>query len=311
MKKRPVRYIIVLALAVLVVPAMLGAQDVRLRPGDRIELAVPQRAELDRMLLLDEDGIVTIPIIGDVRIGGMTLREAESTLLRELREVYPSVRMITVTMLGEEERRVIYVHGEVVEPGKYTFESNPTLWEAIREAGGATAAAALETVRIIRAESTGQRTQLIDLQAAIEAGNMDALPVLQPGDAVIVSQTTVMRATTGSVRVIGAVVAAGPYMLSGDRTLVDAILAAGGPSETAQLKKVKIIRTMPNGGLVSIDVDFKRYLENGDIRHNPLILPGDTVNVPSENRALAVLSSPTFWVAAITAYGAVYAIANR
>jgi hypothetical protein len=57
--------------------------------------------------------------------------------------------------------------------------------------------------------------------------------------------------------------------------------------------------------------DFKRYLETGDIRHNPLILPEDTVSVPSRNTAMVVLSSPTFWLAAITAYGAIYAIINN
>jgi protein involved in polysaccharide export with SLBB domain len=311
MNKRSFLLITCLLMLALCLPVLSRSQEVRLRPGDRVELTVPQRSELDRRLVIDDRGRVSLPIIGEVEIGGMSITEAENVLLRELREVYPSVQRIAVILLGEEARRVIYVHGEVEEPGKYSFEKNPTLWEAIREAGGATSAASLETVRIIRAESTGERTMIFDLQAAIESGDLDGLPVLQPGDAVIVPESTVMRATTGSVRVIGAVTTAGPYMLTGDKTLVDAILAAGGPTATARLDRVNIVRTMPDGGLMTIKVDFARYLENGDIRHNPLILPGDTVNVPSENRALAVLKSPTFWLAAITAYGAVYAIVNR
>jgi len=57
--------------------------------------------------------------------------------------------------------------------------------------------------------------------------------------------------------------------------------------------------------------DFKLYLETGDIRHNPLIMADDTVNIPSENAALAVLRSPTFWLAAITAYGVIYGMIDR
>jgi protein involved in polysaccharide export with SLBB domain len=287
------------------------AQEVSLRPGDRIGLSVPQRAELGRTLVIDEAGRVSIPNVGQVMIGGMSLDEAKDVLLRSLREAYPSVQSISVNLLGEESRRIIYVHGQVETPGKYGFEKNPNVWEAIREAGGATSTAALRTVRIIRATGEGQRTELVDLQAAIESGNLDDLPVLNPGDAVIVSESTEIHAATGSVKVIGAVRAPGPYLLSGDKTLLDAILAAGGGEENASLDKVNVIRTLPDGGQLTMTFDFKRYLETGDIRHNPLILPEDTVSVPSRNTAMVVLSSPTFWLAAITAYGAIYAIINN
>mgnify|MGYP001826414337 FL=1 len=298
-------------LTVLFLAFGVHAQEVSLRAGDRIEMTVPQRTELDRRLIIDNEGRVSIPNIGEITIGGLSVDEAEDVLLRALREIYPSVRSISLVLLGAESRRTIYVHGQVEFPGKYGFDKNPTVWEAIREAGGATSTAALETVRIIRAEGGGQRTTLVDLQAAIESGNLDDLPVLNPGDAVIVSESTVIHAATGSVRVIGAVRTPGPYMLSGEKTLVDAILAAGGGADNANLEKVSVIRTMPDGGQLTMTFDFKQYLETGDIRHNPLILADDTINVPAQNAAMNVLRSPTFWLAAITAYGAVYAIINR
>jgi protein involved in polysaccharide export with SLBB domain len=308
---RTIISVLFLAAAASLLPVTIRAQDVRLRPGDRVELTVPQRSELDRQLIIDEAGRILLPIIGNVSIGGMTLEEAESVLLRALREIYPSVNSISVNLIGEESRRLIYVHGEVENPGKYGFEKNPTVWEAIREAGGATAEAALETVRIIRAERDEQRTFIVDLQAAIESGSLEELPVLEPGDAVIVSQSTAIHAGTGSVRVIGAVRTSGPYVMTGEKTLVDAILASGGPADNANLEKVHVIRTMPDGAQMTMTFDFKRYLETGDIRHNPLILPDDTVHVPAQSQALNVLRSPAFWLAAITAYGAVYAIVNR
>jgi len=297
--------------AALFMASGLDAQEIRLRPGDRIELTVPQRSELDRRLVLDEAGNVSIPIIGQVMIGGLSIGEAETVLLRALREIYSSIQSISIDLIGDESRRMIYVHGEVETPGKYGFEKNPTVWEAIREAGGATSTAALESVRIIRASGEGRRTQLVNLQAAIESGNLDDLPLLEPGDAVIVSESTAMIATTGSVRVVGAVNTPGPYVLSGEKTLVDAILAAGGTAENANLSKVTVIRKMPEGGQMTMTFDFKRYLEVGDIRHNPLILSDDTINIPTQNSALTVLRSPAFWLAAVTAYGAVYAIINN
>ncbi len=308
MKKGSILVAVCLAAAALSLPAGLDAQEVTLRPGDRIEITVPQRSELDRRLVIDEAGRVSIPIIGEIMIGGMSLDEAEDVLLRSLREIYPSVQTISVNLLGEESGIMIYVHGEVVTPGKYGFRQNPTVWEAIREAGGATSNAALETVRIIRAAGEGQRTFLVDLQAALESGNLDDLPVLEPDDAVIVSESTAIHAGTGSVKVIGSVAAPGPYMLSGERTLIDAILAAGGAAANADLKKVNVIRTMPNGAQLTLTFDFRQYLATGDIRHNPLLLPDDTVNVPAERLGMSVLKDPRFWLAAIMAYAAVYAL---
>ena len=296
------------AAALSLVTRDLNAQEVRLRPGDGIELNVPQRSELDRRLVIDDTGRISLPIIGEVMIGGMSVEDAEDVLLRALREFYPSIRAISVSLIGEESRRMIYVHGEVETPGKYGFGKNPTVWEAIREAGGATSTAALGTVRIIRAEGEGQRTFLVDLQAAIESGNLNDLPILEPGDAVIVPESTVIHAGTGSVRVIGAVRTPGPYMLTGEKTLVDAILAAGGTADNADLKKVNVIRTLPDGAQLTLTFDLKRYLDTGDIRHNPLILPDDTVHVPAEASGLAVFKDPRFWLAAVTAYAAVYAI---
>lgn len=296
------------AAALSLVTRDLNAQEVRLRPGDGIELNVPQRSELDRRLVIDNTGRISLPIIGEVMIGGMSVEDAEDVLLRALREFYPSIRAISVSLIGEESRRMIYVHGEVETPGKYGFGKNPTVWEAIREAGGATSTAALGTVRIIRAEGEGQRTFLVDLQAAIESGNLNDLPILEPGDAVIVPESTVIHAGTGSVRVIGAVRTPGPYMLTGEKTLVDAILASGGTADNADLKKVNVIRTLPDGAQLTLTFDLKRYLDTGDIRHNPLILPDDTVHVPAEASGLAVFKDPRFWLAAVTAYAAVYAI---
>ena len=96
-------FLLALSLAVtalLSFPA--AAQDVVLRPGDRVELTVPQREELDRTLIIDQQGLVNLPIIGNIAIGGMTVDEAEVVLQRALREVYPSVRSISLSLLGEE-----------------------------------------------------------------------------------------------------------------------------------------------------------------------------------------------------------------
>lgn len=295
-------------LLALPLPGPAGAQEVRLRRGDRLAISVPQRPELERQVTIDQAGNVTIPIVGSVRVEGLLISEAEEQILQALRQVYPSVGSLSIDLAGDESRRVIYVHGQVLNPGKYEFAESPDLWEAVREAGGATASAALETVRIIRAEGEGRRTFLFNLQEVIEQGNFESLPGLRPGDTVIIPEETELYTGSGSVRVIGAVVTPGPYRLQADKSLIDAVLAAGGPADEADLENVRVIRTMPDGGQMTITVDFQDYLNNGDIRHNPMILPDDTVHVPSVGSFFAVFRDPRFWLTAVTAYAAIYAV---
>ncbi|MBN1164967.1 MAG: SLBB domain-containing protein [Candidatus Krumholzibacteriota bacterium] len=287
----------------------LQAQEIRLRRGDRLELTVPQRQEMGRQLIIDETGRISIPIIGDLTIEGMLLSEAEAFILRELRQTYPSLQRITLTLLGEDSRRQIYVHGAVRNPGKYLFVSAPNVWEAVREAGGTNPGASLETVRIIRAEGEGRRTFIVNLQRVIENGNFESLPQLRPGDTVIVPETAVQYTGSGSVKVIGAVVNPAPYMLSENKTLVDALLAAGGPVENADINNVRIIRHLPDGATLTIRVDFSRYLENGDSRHNPFVRPEDTVNVPLRSSFFrSLITDPRIILGTVTATATMIAV---
>ncbi len=292
--------------------ADVSAQEVRLRNNDRLDLVVPQRQELARQIVISSNGTVYIPVIGDIQVEGLFISEAEVVILRRLQEIYPSVRSITLSLVGEESRRIVYVHGEVLAPGKYEFRTNPSVWEAVREAGGANPEASLEAVRIIRAAKEGRRTLIVNLQRVIESGEFESLPELRPGDTVIVPAMTAQYSGSGSVRLIGAVLHPGPYKLTADKTLTDAILAAGGPEDNANLRKITIIRHLPEGAVVTIEVNFERYLNNGDSRQNPLILPDDTVNVPRDRNVFRVLvGDPRFLVGTLTATAAMILVFNR
>jgi polysaccharide export outer membrane protein len=295
--------------AVSLAAAPLSAQqEVRLRKGDTIKLDVPQRDDLGRQLTVDAKGEVSLPLVGAIRVEGLTLEEAKGAMLRSLQELYPSVQTISLSLIGEESRRFIYVQGQVDHPGKYEIEGTPSVWDAIKEAGGATATASLESVRIIRASGDGSATTIVNVQGAIDSGDMKSLPALKPGDTVIVPERTATYAGTGAVSVFGSVVHPASYALAGEKRLSDAILAAGGPTEIAKLNKVTIIRPAAGGRTMTISVDFERYLETGDTRHNPPILPNDTVNVPRKNSFWASVSSPSFLLALVSTTATVAAL---
>jgi protein involved in polysaccharide export with SLBB domain len=200
----------------------------------------------------------------------------------------------------EEARRLIYVQGQVARPGNYEIGGTPSVWDAIKEAGGATGTASLEMVRIIRAEKEGSTTSLVNLQRALDSGDINSLPVLKPGDTVIVPERTATYTGTGAVSVIGSVLHPAAYAITGEKRLIDLILAAGGPIEGAKLRKVTIIRPSAVGNTMTISVDFERYLETGDMHDNPPILPNDTVNVPRSSSFWTTITNPNFALAVIS-----------
>lgn len=309
LKQKSIFVVAAILCAVWLAAAPLAAQeDVRLRKGDSVRLDVPQRDDLGRILSVDAKGEVSLPIVGSMHVEGLTLDEAKGTILRSIQEVYPSVQTITLSLIGEESRRLIYVQGQVAHPGKYEFGGTPSVWDAVKEAGGALATASLESVRIIRASGEGSTTTLVNLQAALDSGDLKSLPTLKPGDTVIVPERTATYGGTGAVNVFGAVLHPAAYPLTGEKRLSDAILAAGGPADGAKLRKITIIRPAKDGRTVTITVDFQRYLDTGDIRQNPPILPNDTVSVPRNSSFLAAIVSPNFLLAVISTTATVAAL---
>ncbi len=276
----------------------LAGQEIPLKRGDRLKMTSPQRPDLELYLALDEQGQVYVPIVGGIDVEGLTIETARAILLRRLQEVYPSIESITLVSVAEDYH--YYVHGQVVNPGKYKLVITPNVWEAVREAGGATVEASLDAVRLIRAEGNGRRTAVVNLQQAIDTGDFESLPMLKAGDTVIIPAKSMRIGGSGAVNVFGAVMNPAPYSLTEQKTLMDAVLAAGGAAEYANLKKVSIVRMMPEGGSMTITVNLKRYLEEGDLSHNPDVRPGDTVNIPYHSYFFRAITEPTFILGMLT-----------
>jgi len=290
----------------------LNGQEIRLRKGDRLELNVENRRELDRQLVIDESGQVTIPVVGKIELEGLLLEEARNLILERFREIYPSITSLDVDLYGEEARRLIYVQGEVLQPGRYGFMEPPNVWEAIREAGGASPRAALEAVRIIHGEGEDRQTEIINLQEVIDSGDFASLPRLKVGDTVFVPERESRFRAEDAVKVLGAVANPGSFNLRDKNRLEDVIVAAGGVIDNADLKDIRIIRKVAGGKVITVKVDFTEYLDEGILENNPVVYPGDMVNVPRRSNVLVELfTNPGYVVGILTASMTLVAILLR
>ena len=287
----------------------------RVGPGDRIFMSVPQRADLNRDLLIKEGGIVTLPLIGDVNVGGMTAMEIQQALLQALRDYYPSINRIEID-ITQAVSQIIYISGAINNPGKLNFSTVPNVWDAIREAGGPAPSAALDAVRIIKDRSRGGTSIVVNVQAAIEGGSVDQLPDLEAGDTIIVPVRAETYTGSFGVNVFGSVLRPGVYRLQARQDLISAILLAGGPTEVASLGDIKVIRPNADGTVVTVKIDLNKFLEVGEPYSNPKLQPGDTVFIPQQGRLTQLFKSDVglllnLVTTAVTVTALIITISNR
>jgi polysaccharide export outer membrane protein len=255
-------------------------QPYRVAAGDVIRVDVAGRADASGSFTVADDGTVTIPVVGTVRVQGRTANEIRSDLSRRVSLFDRSSPVVTVTV-AEYKSRKIFVLGAVLLPGIYAFAEMPTIWDAIAEAGGPLDDANLGAVELIPGEGTdGRRTQVIDVGSAIRETRTDALPLLRPGDTVRVPRGSIAR----TIQLMGAVVHPGSLPFDQAPDLVSAVVRSGGPTGDAELDKVQVIRT--NGQKITrIKVNLDRYFEKGDQAGNPRLQPGDTVFLPHQTNS--------------------------
>jgi protein involved in polysaccharide export with SLBB domain len=260
--------------------------EYRVGPGDRLFLSVPQRQDLNRELVIDEKGQVALPLVGNVVVQGLTAGEIETRLLQSLREYYPSIKSVEVSVTRATSN-VIFVSGDVKVPGKYSFTEAMNVWEAIREAGGPMPTASLATVRIIQDRARGGQSFVVDVQAAIDGGSIGDLPVLKAGDTVLVPAIAEVYTGTAGVNIFGAVVRPGAYPLSARQDLMSALMVAGGPAPGAKISKVRIVRPEPDGTAQVIKINLDDFINKGDMADNPRLFSGDTVHIASKTLSSA------------------------
>jgi polysaccharide export outer membrane protein len=206
--------------------------------GDLLDLSVYHVPELLLKVRVDSNGYVSLPLIGDIRISGLTVRDAQLRIAHKLVDL-DLVKKPQVSLFVEEfATEGITVYGEVTSPGIYPLLGPHTLYDAISAAGGLTVKAG-HTVTVMHAGKPNSE-EVISLPADGTPGKADVM--LSPGDTVVVSKT-------GVVYVMGEVNKPGAFLMENNTTmsLLKALALAGSATKVASLKHVYIIRKGDDG----------------------------------------------------------------
>jgi polysaccharide export outer membrane protein len=177
-------------LAVLAVwsPAMLSAQGQRssgvISGMDNVEIRVFREDDLATRGQLSADGTITMPLIGSVRIVGMTTDQAAAAITRKLADGYLVKPEVSVS-IEARIRRTVTVLGQAQRPGVFEIPAHRrlTLVEVIGMAGGVTRISNPKKISLKR----GETVTLVNL-ADITSGNGADIP-LQDGDMITIPES--------------------------------------------------------------------------------------------------------------------------
>jgi len=160
-----------------------------LQSGDLVEIKVFMEPDMDRVLRISSNGTVTYPLIGNVKIGGYCVSDAEEQLAERLKYYIKSPQ---VSMLIKEySNKMVYVLGQVKKPSEISIppEKTITVLEAITSVGGFTDIANTSKIKVLRMENGKQKSIDVDVNAITKQGNKSLDIELIPGDVVFVPQS--------------------------------------------------------------------------------------------------------------------------
>ena len=162
-----------------------GEEKVTLAPGDLLKVKIWREEDLSGEYLVNENGTVTLPLLGEQHVTGASLPEVRDLLLAQYR-VHLRNPSISITPL-----RRINILGEVNKPGLYEVDPTVSLAGAVALAGGATPAGKLDNIRIIRNGDV--------VRASASAGTSLNAINIQSGDQIIVGQRSWLARNVGLV----------------------------------------------------------------------------------------------------------------
>jgi len=165
--------------------ASAGSTEYRISHQDILQISVFQVNDLNNAVQVNQDGTVTLPLIGKCQVAGKTTSEAEQIIAGKLRQKYLQSPQVSVSVKTYGKR--ITVSGEVKSPLVLGDDGSTTLSQGIARAGGISELANSQRVHIARSKDQHVQDEIFNLDD-VQAGKATD-PLLKGGDIVVVEQS--------------------------------------------------------------------------------------------------------------------------
>ena len=220
------------------------AGDYELGGGDSVRIIVFLSPELTTETRLSESGTLTFPMLGTIKLGGLTVPQAETFISERLRQGnFVQRAQVTVNVLQYRSQQVSIL-GSVGRPGRYPLEvRGMRLTEMLATAGGVAPSGA-DTIVLTRRGPNGQTTRTeIDLPSIYLDGRTDMDVVLQGGDSLYVHRQP-------QYYIYGQVGRPGNYPMERNMTVSQAIAKGGSFTLRSRESGVRLLRRDKDGKMV-------------------------------------------------------------
>jgi polysaccharide biosynthesis/export protein len=258
-----------------------GAYEYRIGAGDILDFRSFDDPLLSRQVAVRYDGFISLPLIPDLQVSGMTRAEAIGVLEQAYAEYFtdPFLSLAVVAV----ESKTYSVMGDISRPAIYPYTQPITLLDAINSAGGlrintragdsfVASQGQLTKALIIRTTHDSREVLEFDLRGLQRPGPHSSQTPVYPGDVVYVPEGVNL------VYLIGEVRRPEPYQMSENMTLLELMVRAGGAVDaTARQRNVVLIHQLDESRTQVQVINFRKVLATGV---SPRLHPGDVVYVP-------------------------------
>jgi polysaccharide biosynthesis/export protein len=238
--------------------AAVAPNEYSLGSGDVVRISVFQNPDLTLETRITEAGIISYPLLGNVRLGGLSVTNAEKTISDGLRNgnfvKQPQVTLVVMQVRGNQAS----VLGQVNRPGRYPIEvADMRLSELLATAGG-TAPNGTDIVVVTGSRDGKPYRYEVDLPLLFSPGGRDRDIFVVNGDTVWVDRQLV-------VYIYGEVQRPGPLRLERDMTVLQALATGGGLTQRGTAKGIVVHRKEADGNIKLIEPTMTDKLRDGDV----------------------------------------------
>ena len=155
-----------------------------LGPEDVLEISVWKDEALTKEAVVRPDGMVSFPLIGQIRAAGRTVEDLQREIQRKISRYVPDAPVtVMVLKIGSPK---VYVVGKVNKPGVYVMGSFLRVMQALAMAGGTTTFADRDDIMVIREEKGTQRFIKFNYDKVASGKDLHKNIPLKPGDTLVV-----------------------------------------------------------------------------------------------------------------------------
>ena len=162
----------------------------RIGVDDIVEVSVWHNPDLNAKVPVRPDGMISIPLIGDVTAGGKTPEEVSAEIAEKLKAYVrdPQVAVILTELRSHEYLSRVRVTGAVRTPVSVPYRQGMTVLDAVLAAGGTTEFASADRTELYRKEGENTRAYAVRLDQILKKGDLSTNYPAQPGDVITVPE---------------------------------------------------------------------------------------------------------------------------